>query len=492
MTFGELALCNDDFCTDTTTYSAVASCADPLDNTFSTARFDAANGWIVDICAIDSDNDEEAGAPFSSETVVVRFSATLDDAALLTDALIVNPRDSVSVSASVTWTNTPTNTERTSPASDSASVSVRSMDGSAEVVSSSKAETTNARLTVGETGVVEYTIEVPEGETDLEFDQDISALPRVIYDTATAVTISRGSNTQFPACIESATAVPSGSTLTIEWSDASGCQMQNPADGDSSNDSFTVRVSYLIPNVPQNESRGSFFLPFDLMSTGVEANETVSLNSERIRVVLPDIVLTESFSQATGLDGESETDLTLEVRQGNSANRNGPLYDVDARIFLPKSFFTLSVGSIAGTITGGASVTCTVSDGGTDWQIDCVDLFTVANNQSRSVTFEDVQIADTVPVPSRVLSNAIVGGTTCSGGAGLNYPIADEEWTDDVTAESRAPSLSLALVETSQMDTSGANLLIGESATLRATLSVPPGVANDAALVYDLPAGDLF
>ncbi|MEO1170652.1 MAG: hypothetical protein AAFX94_01185, partial [Myxococcota bacterium] len=483
VSFESLSVCSDDLCTDSVTYTQVSTCSAPLQNTFSTARFSPAGGWIIDVCFIDSDDDETAGGPLSGESVVARFSATLDSATSTADTPEINARDAFSVRADVTWTNTETNTDRTDAVSDAASVTVRDVAGTAAVTATSKPETTATRLAVGEDFEITYTISVPEGENDLSFSQTVP--DRIAYDTAGTVTISRAGNTQLPACIEAATATPSGSGLDIDWSGS--CTVQNPADGNADNDFFTVTVPYVTPDVSANTNPGNFVLGFTLATDGIEVDSSRTLEGPRLRIVVPDIEVATSFSQATGLDAESTTDVTLTVSQGNTVNQHGPLFETDVQADFPKAFFSLGVGTVSGSLDGGGSVSCAVTDSGLNWRVTCTDVFTVNNNQARSITFSGVEVTDTVPTPARVQVDTAVGGVSCTGPGGRSFALGT--WTGEGLAETRGPSVAVTVVSTSQAATSGQTLLIGESVTFRAVVTLPPGVANDLAVLYELPAG---
>jgi len=276
------------------------------------------------------------------------------------------------------------------------------------------------------------------------------------------------------------TVTPSGSaqtgqTVTLDFGDVTA-----NADGNSSNNTFGVTLQVLVIDDSANAALVSVQTKTNSVSlsyTGKPAGAISALVSNEFRE--PRLTITKSMGPASPDAGNTVT-MTLTVNNTGT----GPAYDVvvidDLSAMTPESPFDLATvaqgttpagftyGYAANTVTYTSNASQTIAAGGSK-----VFIFTatVKSNVVTGITYTN---------------NVSVTG---DGQDGVVNPQRASSQNSSAALSSATSSVIKSRTATSEVDTAGANVAIGEVITWTVTFTIPEGVTRNLILADVLPAG---
>ena len=304
---------------------------------------------------------------------------------------------------------------------------------------------------------------------------------------------------------------PGDNLLTFELGDITN----NDNDGDA--EQVIIDFNVIVTN--ENVTNIGDILANDYEVTSDDSTGTAQSRgtSNEVSVVVqePEFMVDKVASPTTGDAGDT-VNYTITVTNGNAAN-NTTAFDVVITDALQPPLDLISVDNI--TTAGGVSAPADSSDVGTD----TITLDVATFPAGGSVTIElTVQLRTTV-TPGQTITNTstaiytslpgdfgtdsnptgsslsgqdgtTTGGVTYTTDTGEPYGernddggVNDYEATDDATVNVIAPDFNKTVFDTSEADTTGSDVAVGEIITYRMTVRIPEGTTPTAQVTDTLP-----
>ncbi len=406
----------------------------------------------------------------------------------------------------------PSGIEATESGDDTADLSTSFPTASKSRISTSEAHTENEFVTIGERTVYRITISMPEGVIE-----DLNVLDRV-PNGLDFVGTNTDSNLAFPGFGYSISG-PMGSLMSAnltgisdpdptpddsQTSDGNGDDITlqfgsitNPADGDDSNDYFTVDLELVTLDITENIGFGGTNKRLRnrarAESTGMTSDQGFS-SFVSTYVVEPSLSLAKEFVTATG-----DANDTIPVQLTITNNGNSAAYDITLEDVIDGTQFKTDLIDVSATAPSGwTASTNTPINGEADATISLQSNLGTSLNPGASVTFDfDLITDDDINIPQTITNVAEVTSFSTLDASLMHPKGLRERISENVTASDdltiSGHSLTLSLTSTSENHTNNstnpASLTIGERAVLRLDVNLPEGNSTAQNIYLQLPAG---
>ncbi|MCF6313106.1 MAG: isopeptide-forming domain-containing fimbrial protein [Verrucomicrobiales bacterium] len=408
-------------------------------------------------------------------------------------------------------------------------------DGTITADDSTVASSTGSDLVVGEQITYDITVTLPEGVTqDVRIEDVLPAGLRI--DSFSIITTAAGGSALVTADFDGTiTTTPSSSalngpgTLSMDFDNV----IVNVGAAAGNANRFVIRVLATVTNIPANQqgvtrsnvARLVFSDPDGSGNASVTAEDvtiTDPTDNTTITVVEPTLAITKSVDNAAADAGDLLTyTLTFSNGSGQVA------YDTQLQDILDVNLDGMGASITAVSNTGFGSFTAPTSGDFEIVQVTAVNLseftsavavgdFVVRVNPGFDLDMPDgssVTLTFTAEVEV-----SLVAGTTINNKADVYWTSTDgvnpdeRDGTDDpdpgstqssnldnyaiassvATTVSNPTVVSKVVVSTSDANTSGLNVTIGEIVTYRIAVTLPEGTVPELVLTDDLPAGMAF
>jgi uncharacterized repeat protein (TIGR01451 family)/fimbrial isopeptide formation D2 family protein len=377
------------------------------------------------------------------------------------------------------------------PDSDPAFVDVEAPLPDKTLVLTSEASTTGSKLAIGETATWLVTVTVPEGISHNLTIRDImpgglgSASGRLVELLSVGPVTSGGSlagpGLAVPPVISNSNLDPYNDTVTLALGDVT-----NLPDGvANAGDQISFLVIGLLRNDAANAAGQTGFnravvTVDDPNSPGATITNAINRG---FSVVEPHLSLTKDVDDTTPVAGQTIT-YTLVLK--NDATGGGAASAFDA--VLADTLATLApnvifnAGSVTAVNSGGYGAGIVTGNGGGDTAIN-VTAPRLDAGQTLTVQFT-AHIDPTVPAGNTITNTATASFTSLPGASPNERSYSG---SDPATITLPLPGTTKALVASSDANTTGSNLAIGEVATFRLTIDVPDGTNNNLIVTDHLP-----
>ena len=391
--------------------------------------------------------------PGGNDTIIITFTAKIADNA--------NPRELINNTGLITYyASTPTGPNFVADQSlyeDDATVTIASPTMEKELISSTDPGTSGNNLTIGERGTFQILIKLPEGETNnLTIIEMLPAGLR--YDGYYLNT------TGFNGTLPNPIVIINGSNITFFFN---GTTIVYP-DNNNSTDSFKINVNATADNTNPH-------LP------SIQKTNTVSLNwygnpgdpistTYNFNILQPLLNITKTITPNPARARQNVT-----IRFNVTNNGLSPAYNVYLWDVLNSTAFNLTTVTEV-TTPAGFSYTYNPLNGTIE--------YTGGNiNPGQTLTFEF-----NVTLNNNVKSNSTFQNTVNATYDSLDLstiPRTDNRVYNasaTTTLRTVAPSISKTVNATSEPDSTGNNVLIGEVVTYRIDITIPAGVTSEVTI----------
>ena len=398
----------------------------------------------------------------------------------LTAAQSVTPNDVITNTAEVT-NFTAFNSTLANPAinramdlSDDASAEVADVVIDKVLVGREFGEQGPNEVLVGEEFTFEVTIELPEGTYDNAVISDTVRTGGAFGDYEILSAVITGWDT---GALAASTGVTLGTTGTVAGDGNSVSfnlgTLTNDDDNDTTNDTITFTVTARSLG-SQSEDAGD-----RLVNTArFEADGVNVADSNGVNLIEPQLTIDKSATPSTVQAGET-VNYTIVVDNPLGA-RDAPAFDLVLTDLLDPNV-VLDAGSVV--VTGGTGVTIVTGNGGGDTSIE-ITADRLSVNETITITYTAVVI----PTAE---AGIVIDNTADLTFDSLPTDDADDERdfaiSDDADVTTAAASIDKAITATSNPDTTGANLSVGETVTYDITIVLPEGTNSNAVLTDLLP-----
>ncbi len=387
---------------------------------------------------------------------------------------------------------------------DNAQVTTQAPGIAKTIFSTSNPDTAGSDLAINETVTYQIVAQIPEGTTDNVVITDVlPSLPTgtLQYVSSQVLRIGDAANTNLsgpslPAVGSSGT--HSAGTTTFTFGDLTN----SPVDGITNTaDEIVVQITALVVDNPANTAGDTLTNTGTLSFRDGNGNPGSTSDTADIDIVEPSLDLAKSVNPTTGDAGDILT-YTL-----NSVNNGGaPAYDIVIDDPLGTGLVSYEPGA-GGTLSiqildaGGADVTPVLPDPDTPtvaWIAGALQAVVPELPPGHEIVISyQAQIADTALFSSALPNTAEVsrydsdpaggpndanGRVYDSGLAGYTPPTAS------ASVDTPDASLTKTLVGSSDPNTAGSSLVVGETATYELVITVPQGTA-DLTLTDVMPFG---
>ena len=349
-------------------------------------------------------------------------------------------------------------------------------------------------VAIGETITFDLTVTLPEGRTDDLIIEDL--LPRSgtadFAELVSAQIQSIGSNLGGG---NGNLTVGQGPTASFNDNNAGGADRYRFTLGDVTNsgadaasaaaDQVVVRVTVRNTDVPANAdgvvrtNTGRIVWAVDTDNDGT-ADETAQRDAtSRYDIVEPALQLMKVADPASGDAGDTiEYTLTLSHTGASTSDA----FDLNLTDLLTDPNLTLDAGTVTAGTTGGGTATITEGNGGGDDEVR-VTLDRLEQGQTLTVTFM-----------ATIGGGASPGGDVDNSGAATFDSLPGQDAVDRDGSVNANQSVDVdqttgikAIVSTSEADSAGNDVLIGEVVRYSLTVSVPEGTSNNFQVRDNLP-----
>ncbi|QTD48525.1 isopeptide-forming domain-containing fimbrial protein [Sulfidibacter corallicola] len=427
--------------------------------------------------AANDDNPSGGGAPFNTDTALVTCTCEVDTT--------VNPRETITNTASVTWTSL-SGAVAFEAVDDSASVTIADPSISKSVDGIAPGAAGGGNATSGDVVTYRLTVTLPEGTTNTLTLTD--SLPAGFeFQSANVDTTGFGGTVDTSPTVNTSGTVDAGQTVTITFDSPAATTVTN--DNNGANNSFSVTLGARV----NGTSASNDGLPtVQAKSNGVSLTYTgfsgsAIQDSVSVDFAEPELAITKTMTPDTGLDAGDTVTITLFVENTGTA----PAYDISVTDTLNDDGVLFDLTTIAEQTTpagfsfGYANPTVT-------WTQTSGSLAAGAN---RTFTF-------TAAVSGSVISGSTFNNTAAVSGDSQDGVVTEERTSNDTGNDSAATATvtnTKSLVsgsETWTSDTVPIEYAVGEVLTFRVVFDIPEGVTQedgtDALIVDTLPAGFSF
>ncbi|MBE2900270.1 hypothetical protein DNK57_05545 [Methanothermobacter thermautotrophicus] len=389
-------------------------------------------------------------APGGNDTIIIKYTARIS-----ADA---NPREALINTARITYyASTPGGPNFVSDQSlyeDNATVIIASPEVRKDLISSTEPGTSGSNLTIGEQGTFEVTIKLPEGEISNLTVTEILP-PGLRYDGYQVDTAG------FNGTLPPLAVTINGNNITFLFNGTTTVFTDNNNSTDSFriNINLTVENSSLNPHIPKISRTNNVKLDW----YGNSGSPLTSTYDFSILQPLLNITKTVTPNPARGRQ-------TVTVRFNVTNNGLSPAYNITVSDVLNSTVFNLST---VNAVTTPAGFTYSYSNGTVEYRGGTI-------NANQTVIFEF----------SVVLNDNIRSNSTFPNIVNLTYDSLDPSTTPDAdkrvyntyattTLRTVAPAISKTVNATSEPDSTGNNVIIGEVVTYRIDITIPAGVTAD-------------
>lgn len=393
--------------------------------------------------------------PSGNDTIIVTFTAKLADN--------VNPREVINNTGLITYyASTPTGPNFVADQSlyeDNATVTITDPTMKKELISSTDPGTSGNNLTIGEQGTFQITITLPEGETNnLTI---IETLPTGLKYNSYEL-----NTTGFNGTLPTPTVTINGNNITFLFNGTTIVYLDN----DNSTDSFRLNINASVENNSSNPHQ-----PI------IGKTNTVNLNwyanpgnpittNYNFNILQPILNITKTITPNPARGRQ-----TVTIRFNVTNNGLSPAYNVYLWDVLNSTAFNLTTVTQV-TTPPAFSYNYNPANG-------TVEYIGGTINPGQNLIFEfNVTINDNVKsnstFPNRV--NATYDSLDSSTVPRTDNRIYNTSAT--TTLRTLAPSISKAVNATSEPDSTGNNVFIGEVVTYRIDITIPAGVTAEVTI----------
>ncbi|MEL6644184.1 MAG: isopeptide-forming domain-containing fimbrial protein [Pseudomonadota bacterium] len=373
---------------------------------------------------------------------------------------------------------------------DTAEVATATAEIAKDVVASSNPDTVGTDLAIGEEVTFEIVVTLPEGNSEDVVLQDVLPTTPGTLQFVSANVVSIGDNITGPDLPPTIT--NAGATTTFDFGDLNNF-VDLTLDPD---DLITVQVTALVTDIAANEAGDALTNTATLFFTDGNGNPADVSDTATVDLVEPSLDIDKVASPTTGDAGDV---ITYTVTSTNSGD--APAYDIvidddlaaPGIAALPTGTLTIRILDGATDVTPGGADAPTVAFSGGALQA-VVPVLGVGETIEivYQGTITDAALFST-PVPNSAevtrFDSDPAGGPTDENGrvydedlAGYTVP------SDDAEVLTPDASLTKTLVGTSDPNTAGSDVAVGELLTYELEITVPQGTA-DLTLTDVLPDG---
>ncbi|WP_299288803.1 isopeptide-forming domain-containing fimbrial protein [uncultured Tateyamaria sp.] len=269
---------------------------------------------------------------------------------------------------------------------------------------------------------------------------------------------------------------------------------QNPADNDLTNDFIEVVVRGTIDDIAGfdagDATRNTATFGFATTDGGPLTNVR---DNATLRLIEPNLTLDKESTDADDIVAVGDT-VTYEIDIANLRGpRDAPAFDLTLTDALPAAFMTYDVGSLVLEING-----TPVAFNGTDFALT---EGTPANGFTVFIDRLDPTDTATIRYTGEVL-NSVPAGTNINNTADLVFDSTPEDdsggpdlddrefsLSDTEVVRVASPEVDKQIVATSNADTTGSALAIGEEVTYELVIAIPEGTVDGVIVRDTLPTG---
>ncbi len=263
-------------------------------------------------------------------------------------------------------------------------------------------------------------------------------------------------------------------------------------DNDNGNSEYVVlEYNALVMNVGTNVDGKTLDNQYEEWLNGT-LNSTSSTAS--VKVIESHITLTKTNSAISVVDAGDMITYTITIAN-NSANSHAPAYDSRFTDTLPAGLTLIPGVSSAAVLTNnnlsgaGNLVDFTIANVPAGGQVTVTYQATVSNTviPNQAITNNGSLTSTSLPGPKGTTPNAT--GSTVPGNSGDTN--GERNYTNTATSTINTATVSIIkqIVKTSDTDTSGNNVTVGEVITYGILYTVPEGTVPSDTIIDTLPAG---
>ncbi|MCO8124320.1 isopeptide-forming domain-containing fimbrial protein [Stieleria sp. TO1_6] len=357
------------------------------------------------------------------------------------------------------------------------------------------------QYTIGEIVSYDLLVELNEGTTlDLSVVDDLpDGLEYVGFTLVTDAASSGGLLTadyNGNLVIQSSNnPVGSGTDLTIDFGDT-----LTTADNNANNNSFLVRVDARVLNVIGNQDGVTLTNTANVEYTNPNNGTTdLATNSVDITLIEPNLIVEKSInSPTTAPDAGDVIQYQVEIRHDGSSS---DAFEVMFEDLAPTNTLITNVVSVASPglpvtlqaeiLGGGTSIVLSDMTGSGEFDLPQGIVVTL---------IYEVTVQDTIGPGEMIMNQANIQWSSLDGDVNSGQPDGERDGSnaptpgslndyfdsDKTTITTAVPTIEKTLIDTSQPSTSGNDLLIGEEATFRITITLPEATYPNDFVVSDL------
>lgn len=432
-------------------------------------------------------SDGTAGAPFSTDTVIVVADCTLAaDVESSTEA--INTASITSFTSIPGWPQNFVDPGDTSAYSDPASVTMSDPTMAKVIDTVTPGAAVAGRVTGGDTITYEVAVTLPEGETNQVVLTDV--LPAGFDFQFLSLTVDTagpgfaGTVTGSPTVTQTGV-ITTGVTVEFDFG-----TVTTTDDNDPGTNTFLLRYDVLVDGLlAENDGLPAAQVKTNNIELDYQSNPNPPLtDSATTNFVEPDLTITKSMTPATAQGGDTVT-VTLVVENDGT----GRAYDVVVTDVLDPALFDLTALTSVNEVTTPADFVYNYDafTGTVSWTIIPTNRIDAAG--SRTFRFSANIRADVV-TSSAYTNTADVDGDTQDG------VVTGERTTDDdddapITIVNSGIVKSMIATSEDSTDPTDSNLggnppvAIGEVLTFQIVYTMPQGVTQEVRLADLLPTG---
>ena len=369
-----------------------------------------------------------------------------------------------------------TGTEAASNLTASATVTTAFPTVVKSLVATDQTFTSGSNLAIGEQGTYDITLTLPEGQTT---NLDLSDVLPTGLGLVSASVLSVGAD--LSGSLIGAAPTISGNALSIDF----GNVLDTPTGVSNAGDQIVVQVVGVAEANAGLTAGKTLTNTVDVTETDANTGNTdTQTSSASANVVVPALSLSKTVSSAH-VQGGDEVTYTLTLSNAASANStdafNAAIDDLMAGFGSNMTFVEGSV-AISGNDAADASIVTGDTTGDTTV---AVDVSTITPGQNVVVTFEAL-VDDHATDDAKVTNVATATAQTLPAG---DVGAQTNTVSGTATLQILAPVISKTIVATSDANTSGSNVAVGETITYDITVTLPHSNSSDVVISDPLLAG---
>lgn len=344
--------------------------------------------------------------------------------------------------------------------SDTQNVDTPEPTFSKEIDRTNQDETAGAEVTIGEEITYRFTIEVPQGTSDISLTD---VLPTgLIYVSSEIIDIDDDITTT--GLGEGDEGVNAGANTVFDFG-----EVVSAATTASGDDQIIVELTARVADIPGN-----------VATTMLQNNATLTfengtlMDDATVEIIEPLLVMEKTGAPLAG-DAGDETTYTLTIEHDPTSS--APAYDVLILDDMAAGLLDLSVGTVVAQIDGvdipAAQIVSGNTAGDTTIRIEVPVL-----EEGQVLTVEYVAALSQDVSYNQTITNT---ATTDYDSADSDDPTigrAGDQLEDDESVVTPEPTFEKEIFSTNQDETPGDDLTIGEEVTYRLTITLPEGTSD--------------